>query len=78
MLAEGYVYILWIARMLGLPVGVYGSKFRPTEGDARQTHGTGVEGITDENCRLAQIAAMHAIKRPFEITDMNDEVESSQ
>lgn len=79
MLAEGYVYILWLAKMLGLPAGVYGSQYRPVDGDARQTHVTSVpEGISDENCRLAQIAAMHAIKRPFEITDMNDEVESSQ
>lgn len=81
MLAEGYVYILWIARMLGLPIGVYGSKYRPVDGDARVTHGingsTAPDGITDENCRLAQIAAMHAIKRPFAITDMTDEVESN-
>lgn len=75
-LVEGYVYILWIAQMLGLPVGVYGSKYRPVEGDARVTHGTTTpEGITDENCRLAQIAASYAMKNPFEITDMSNEIE---
>ena len=79
MLAEGYVYILWLAKLLGLPVGVYNSKYRPVRGDAHTTHGGYVPiGTTDENCRLAQIAAAYAIKFPLSITDMNDEVESSQ
>lgn len=75
MLTEGYVYILWIANLLGLPIGVYNSQYRPISGDARVTRGgTSPVGITDENCRLAQIAAAYAIKNPLEITDMTNEL----
>ena len=62
-----------------LAVGVHNSKYHPVRGDAHTTHGGYVPiGTTNENCRLAQIAAAYAIKFPLTITDMNDEVESSQ
>lgn len=76
MLTEGYTFILWISKLMGLANGVYGSAYRPKEGDARVTRdGAEPLGITEENVRLAQIAASYAIKNPFEITDMNNEVD---
>lgn len=36
--------------------------------------GTGAIGVTEENCHLAQIAAIQAVKNPYVVTDISDYV----
>ena len=72
MLVESYTYIAWVLNKLGQPIKIIGSTYRPISGDALTTHGTGVIGINDKNCKIAQLAAISAIKKPYQITDMND------
>lgn len=68
-LAEGYVYCLWIAMMMGIPYGVYGSNYTPAAGQSKFPNG-GCVGVTAENIVEAQMAASYAIKQPFSVCDM--------
>ena len=76
-LAASYTYILTIAHAMGLPVGVIGDNTRPDASFLTQYNvpgqnvGTGVIGITDTNCFLAQLAADKAVTNPYEVTDLS-------
>lgn len=76
MLTEGYVYVLWVAQLLGLNVSVIDSKFRPTTKDSHAPSRGDIEpqGITEANVRLGQLAATYAMRNPFTITDMTNDV----
>lgn len=76
-LAASYTYILAIARAMGMPVGVIGDNTRPDESFLSQYNvpgqniGTGVIGISADNCFLAQVAADKAVTNPYELTDLS-------
>ena len=76
-LAASYTYILTIARAMGFPVGVIGDNTRPDASFLSQYNvpgqniGTGVIGITADNCFLAQLAADKAVTNPYELTDLS-------
>lgn len=74
MLAEGYAYMLWLGNKIGLNLDLSKSHYYPKEGDSKVPHGE-MQGITLENCILAKKAAVYAIKSPFEITNMANEIE---
>lgn len=76
-LAAAYTNAIVIMRSLGFAFGVIGEQTRP---DATfltrnsipgQNVGTGIIGITDANCFLAQVAAEKAVMNPYELTDLS-------
>lgn len=77
-ITETYAAAMTILKMLGREdISVYGDKLRPTQDWANgkglpYTSGEIIHpnvGITDDNCRIAQICAIQAVKNPYEITD---------
>lgn len=77
-LVAAYTNALVIAQLAGYNVGIVGEKTRPDKSFLEQIKmpgqnlGTsGVIGITDKNCYLAQISAIAAIKSPYEVTDIS-------
>ena len=78
-LAAAYANALTILKVCcNTKVGIIGETTRPdddwiTDKNIPGAHiGSGVIGITEHNCFLAQIAAIQAVKNPYEITDIND------
>lgn len=76
-LAAAYTYLLTFARAIGLPYGVIGDDTRPDSSFLSaynvpgQNIGSGIIGITEANCLLAQIAAEKAVMNPYEVTDLS-------
>lgn len=76
-LAASYTILLAIFRAMGIPYGVIGDSTRPdnnfiTKYNVPNPHiGTGIIGISDENCFLAQVAAEKAVQKPYELTDLS-------
>lgn len=79
-LAAAYANTLTILDALGLgEVSIIGEKTRPTKewctehGVLSPNYGAttnDVVGITEDNCYLAQVAAIQAVKKPYEISDL--------
>lgn len=81
-LAAAYANALKVLELVGVEnVSIIGEKTRPTKewctsvgvpapnyGDTTQD----VVGITEDNCYTAQIAAIMAVKKPYEVTDCNN------
>ena len=77
-LVAAYTNALVIAQLAGYNVGIVGETTRPDKSFLEQIKmpgqnlGTsGVIGITDKNCYLAQMSAIAAIKSPYEVTDIS-------
>lgn len=76
-LAAAYTNAIVIMRALGFPYGVVGDDTRPDAAWITSINapgpniGTGVIGITDANCFLAQVAAEKAVMNPYELTDLS-------
>lgn len=73
---ESYTFVQWLLDYMRVLNGVYNNKWRPDDDthwiiDLSKT----VEGVTEENCRIAQISSIKAVSKPFEITDLNLYVE---
>lgn len=69
---EAYAFVQWLLDYSGILKGVYCNKWRPEDNTSWIIDsGGGVQGITEDNCRIAQIAAIKAVNKPFEITDLN-------
>ena len=74
-LVEAYTAALAVLSALGLAKnGIAGDQLRPTDAwitskAIPQPHGN-VVGVTDENCRIAQLCAIMAVKFPLAITDL--------
>ena len=79
-LVEAYVAALKLMELLGYSnKGLYGNQIRPTQEkvvswNVPQRHGESV-GVNDDNCRIAQLCAIMAFKKPLEVTDMTALVE---
>lgn len=77
-LAASYTILLAIFRAMGIPYGLVGEDTRPDSSFITQYNvpgpniGTGVVGITNANCFLAQVAAEKAVMNPYEVTDLSD------
>lgn len=73
-LVPAYAMLIKVAELIGnAKTGVLGSQIIPTqewidEHNIPGQHGTS-QGATAENCRLAAMCAIMAVKHPFEITD---------
>ena len=84
-LAAAYSTVLTILKLVGQDyIDIIGEDTRPDEDwiDAKNIPGAGlgingVIGITEANCYLAQLAAIQAVKNPYEITDLNNNVVST-
>lgn len=79
-LCAGYSIAISLLKLLDYnAVGIWGEQTRPTLEwlNARNIPGMNfaqsgvVEGITEDNCRLAQAAAIKAEMRPYEVTDIS-------
>lgn len=76
-LAAGYACALAIVKALGFgALGIVADDLRPDAAwlsslGVNWNIGTGVIGITDFNCMLAQIAATKAVSNPYELTDIS-------
>lgn len=76
-LAAGYAIALALLKEIGYGnVGVVGDGLRPDATwlaaiGVNWNIGTGVIGISDANCVLAQIAATKAVSAPYELTDIS-------
>lgn len=68
-MVASYANALRIIELLGLTTKLVGDKYRIIDGDGIIV--SEVIGVTDDNCYLAQAAAINAIKKPYEITDMS-------
>ena len=82
-LAAAYSIVLKILELTGFEdeVSIIGNEIRPTKDWCKEkgipgTHygakTNDVVGITDENCYTAQMAAIMAVKYPYEVTDCNE------
>lgn len=79
-LTAAYTNALTILQSMGIDCkGVIGETTRPNDSWITEKNipgpslGTsGVIGISEKNCFVAQIAAIQALKKPYEITDMNN------
>ena len=78
-LAAAYANALTILKVYGYTqIGIIGETTRPdvdwvtTRNIPGANIGSGVIGMTEHNCFLAQVAAIQAVKNPYEITDIND------
>ena len=82
-LAAAYSIVLKILELAGLEdeVSIIGNGIRPTKEWCKEKGIPGtnygaktndVVGITDENCYTAQMAAIMAVKYPYEVTDCNE------
>lgn len=81
-LTAAYANTLTILDALGLrEISIIGEKTRPTKAWCAE-HGVldpnygaitnDVVGITEDNCYLAQVAAIQAVKKPYEVTDCSN------
>ena len=82
-LTVAYSIVLKILELVGLEdeVSIIGNGIRPTKEWCKEKGIPGtnygaktndVVGITDENCYTAQMAAVMAVKYPYEVTDCNE------
>ena len=82
-LTAAYTHVITWLRVMGFDyVSIVGETTRPNvswiEGHNIPAPNWGTQkeviGITEDNCFLAQIAAINAVKKPYDITDLNEYV----
>ena len=78
-LAASYAIAIKLAEQIGCISKVIAEKTYPTTDWVNSIStirgadiGTGSIGVTEHNCFLAQVAAIQAVKKPYEVTDIND------
>ena len=79
-LVANYTTVLKIYELLGINKGILGNGIRPdkswitAKGIPGPNYGESdtVVGVTDDNCYLAQFAAIKAVQSPFEVTSITE------